>query len=71
MEEIKFNLFTTGNRNKNIFDGLNWNNGYAISGSVMTACIPEKTLISDLLCNEHTTYDDRWLTYFNHNYNIL
>ena len=36
-----FNIFTTGNKDKNILDGVNWSN-IAVTGSSMTACIPKK-----------------------------
>lgn len=68
----KFNIFTTGDVNKNIFDGLNWKNGnndhYAISGSIIPAFLSIKSPLFDLVVNKLDTEDKQWLTYFNHYY---
>jgi hypothetical protein len=66
--KTKFNLFTTGTLNKNIFDGLKWNNKFAISGSIMAACIQQNPLLMKLLTNENMSYANRWATYFNQYY---
>lgn len=64
----KFNLFTTGNPNKNIFDGLDWSTKYAVSGSMIPAFISVKPPLFDMVANDKDSESNQWLTYFNHFY---
>lgn len=64
----KFNLFTTGNPKRNIFDGLEWGNRYAISGSIIPAFLSIKSPLFDLVVNESDPEYKQWLTYFAHYY---
>lgn len=64
----KFNLFTTGDPNKNIFDGLEWGNHYAISGSLMPAFLTIKSPLFDLTVNKEDPEYKQWLSYFNQYY---
>lgn len=64
----KFNLFTTGDPNKNIFDGLQWGDRYAISGSIIPAFLSVKSPLFDLVVNKSDPEYKQWLTYFGHYY---
>lgn len=64
----KFNLFTTGDPTKNIFDGLEWGNRYAISGSIIPAFLQVKSPLFDLVVNRADPEYKQWLTYFGHYY---
>jgi hypothetical protein len=63
----KFNLFTTGNIDKNIFDGLNWGS-FAVSGSLIPACVPIRHPMIDILCKKETSYDDGFMKFCEHYY---
>ena len=63
----KFNLFTTGNPEKNIFDGLVWDK-YAVSGSIIPAFTSIKSPLFDLVANKNDPEYKQWLTYFGHYY---
>ena len=70
LEQFKwrFNLFTSGNPNKNIFDGIDWK-CFAISGSVIPACLQKKSpLFNCVAYNNNQCEEDKWLSYFNHYY---
>jgi hypothetical protein len=43
----RVNLFTTGNQDNNIFNGMNWKN-IAICGSIMPACVQERSHLMSL-----------------------
>lgn len=64
----KFNLFTTGNANKNIFDGLDWKNKYAVSGSMIPAFISTKPPLFDTVVNKNDPEDKQWLDYYKYFY---
>lgn len=74
----KFNLFTTGDASKNIFDGLVWGDKYAVSGSMIPAFLQTKPYLFDLVstgrgvtagsANKTDTESAQWLTYFTHYY---
>lgn len=64
----KFNIFTTGTSTKNILDGLDWAN-FAVSGSVMTACVPKRSPLMDVVVDTATNEISQYMTYFNHYYN--
>jgi len=63
----RFNLFTTGNETKNIFDSINWNN-FAVSGSVIPACLMKKSPLIDLVKHAEQNDNDNMKTYFGHYY---
>lgn len=69
LEQFKsrFNLFTTGDSSKNIFDGINWKD-FAISGSVIPACMQKQPALLSIVSNPSQSEDDKWLTYFNNYY---
>lgn len=48
--KTRFNIFTTGNRNTNIFDNFNWTN-FGISGSIMPALLIRKHILMELFNN--------------------
>jgi hypothetical protein len=52
------NIFASGKSNINIFKNLNWNN-IAISGSIMTACIPKNNPLMKLFEN-YQTYEEQF-----------
>lgn len=69
----KFNLFTTGDASKNIFDGLDWsdaegNDKYAFSGSMIPAFLSTKPALFDLVVNKSDNEAKQWLTYFGQYY---
>jgi hypothetical protein len=64
----RFNLFTTGDPSKNIFDGIDWKY-FAVSGSMIPACLQKKSPLFDLVTHTHKREEDKWLTFFNHYYN--
>lgn len=67
----KFNIFTTDNINKDLFDGIDWKR-IAISGSIMTACIPRLSpliLISNKQLQPTATYEERMRNFFKMYYN--
>lgn len=63
----RFNLFTTGDPSKNIFTGLDWKH-YAVSGSVIPACLQKKSPLFDLVALPNQREEDKWLTFFNNYY---
>jgi hypothetical protein len=69
LEDFKwrFNLFTTGDPKKNVLDGINWNN-FAVSGSVISACLQKKSHLFDLTSGSVATIEDKWKAYFNNYY---
>lgn len=64
----KFNLFTSGDATKNIFDGMVWGDKYAVSGSMIPAFLQTKPYLFDLVTDKATTESQQWLTYFGHYY---
>ena len=64
----KFNIFTTGRIDKNIFDGLDWAN-FGISGSLVQSSILEKPQLFDIVTNKQDSFEKQWNDYFNEYYN--
>jgi len=71
----KFNIFTSGKSDFNIFDGLEtipgtnrWKN-FAISGSIMPACIPKRSPLIDIVTDPSMSFTDKMCRYFNEYYN--
>ena len=60
----KFNIFTTGTADKNIFDGIDWK-VYAIGGSIVQACALKKSPITELFKRNND------LETFNYYYNMI
>ena len=63
----RFNLFTTGDIKKNIFDGIDWSS-FAVSGSVIPACMQKKSPLIDLVSQPEQTDEDNLTTFFSHYY---
>jgi len=64
---LKFNVFTTGKADKNIFDGIDWKH-CAISGSIVPACCQKRTPLLDLVTQAGQSVEEQWATFFNHYY---
>lgn len=69
LEQFKwrFNLFTTGNPHKNIFEGINWDH-FAVSGSIIPACLQKKSPLFNIVTLESQSEEYKWLTFFSHYY---
>jgi hypothetical protein len=71
----KFNIFTTGQDNKNILDGLETVEGtkkwkhFAVGGSVIPACAQKRSPLVDLITNNAMTYTEKMARFFNEYYN--
>jgi hypothetical protein len=68
----RMNIFICGNSYTNILDGLDWN-VFAVSGSIIPACLQKKSPLFDLVINDNIsalskTTDDQWKRFFNHYY---
>ena len=61
--KYKFNLFTG-----NIFNGLNWKNKFAVSGSTILACSQKKNPLINLVSSPDMSETDRLERYFNEYY---
>lgn len=64
----RFNIFTTGDVNKNILDGIDWSS-FGVSGSVIPACLQKRPILLDLVSTDTQTETNKWLNYFSHYYN--
>lgn len=69
LEQFKYrmNLFMSGKSNVFPLQDINWDN-FAISGSIIPACLQKKSLLFDLVTNAQQTEDEKWKTFFNHYY---
>lgn len=63
----RFNLFTTGDPTKNIFEGINWEH-FAVSGSIIPACLQKKSPLFNIVTLPGQKEEDKWLTFFSHYY---
>lgn len=63
----KFNIFTTGKVDANIFDGINWDN-FAVAGSVTCACIPKQSPLIKTVTTSSMTETEKYNAYFNNFY---
>ena len=65
LDEFKWrlNIFTSRNHNIDIFNGIDWNK-FAISGSVITACLQKKSPLINLIQPSTLSESDKWLSYF-------
>ena len=52
----KFNIFTSGRVDKDIFEGLDWVS-FAVTGSIITACVPKKNPLVNLMANKEIAFD--------------
>ena len=73
--KTKFNLFTTGQTDKNIFDGLEthpnssvWKH-FAVSGSIIPACAQKRSPLIDQVTTPSMSFSNKILRYFNEYYN--
>jgi hypothetical protein len=69
LEQFKerFNLFTTGDEKKNIFDGIDWS-CFAVSGSAIPACMQKKSPLIDLVRQPEQSDADNLKTFYSHYY---
>ncbi|AYV77528.1 MAG: hypothetical protein Dasosvirus5_7 [Dasosvirus sp.] len=63
----RFNVFTSGRADKNIFSDMNPKT-ISVSGSVMPACLQRYNPLVDICSSDDMSYEDRWNTYFLHYY---
>ncbi len=70
----RFNVFTTGDATKNIFNGIDWNY-FAVSGSVSPACLQKRSPLIDKIkipkdrkFPEDLRETQKWITYFDKYY---
>lgn len=64
----KFNIFTTGHIDKNIFDGIDWTH-IAVSGSTIPACVPTRSPLTHVTgVPSSATYEEEFNAYFNKYY---
>ncbi len=63
----RFNLFTTGDVTKNIFDGIDWSS-FAVSGSALPACLQRKSPLVSLVSQPEQSKNDNLVTFFSHYY---
>ncbi|AYV79636.1 MAG: hypothetical protein Faunusvirus31_6 [Faunusvirus sp.] len=63
----KMNIFTNGNSKESIFEGMDWT-GRAISGSIMSACVPRRHPLTELFRKKYKTEDEMTFRYFNEYY---
>lgn len=64
----RVNLFTTGNPDNNIFSGMNWKN-IAICGSIMPACVQERSHLVSLFIDPNNPNENEAFTrYFDEYY---
>jgi hypothetical protein len=63
----RFNLFTTGDATKNIFDGIDWSS-FAVSGSALPACLQRKSLLISLVSQPEQSENDNLVTFYSHYY---
>jgi hypothetical protein len=71
--KTKFNIFTTGKDDKSIFDGLSCNDDgkwsdFTVSGSVITACVPKHSPLTNLLIDDNETTLNKMKRLFNEYY---
>ncbi len=69
LEQFKwrFNLMVTRNPKYDIFKNINWSY-FAISGSVISACLQKKSPLFDLITLPTNTPEENWLEFFNQYY---
>lgn len=53
----RFNIFTTGNKDIGIFDGIKWDN-FAISGSIIPSCLQKRSPLLDYYITEANGNED-------------
>ncbi len=67
----KFNIFTTNNSTRGIFDGLETEEGsnrwkhFAVSGSLIPSCAEKCNPLMELVTTANQTYEERWTRFFN------
>ena len=60
----RLNLFSTERSNLDIFNGLDWKN-FAITGSVMAACLQKLSPLFSITQKNISTDDENWNSFFN------
>lgn len=64
----KFNIFTTGHIDKNIFDGIDWSR-ISVTGSTIPACVPTRSPLTHVAGVPTTaTYEEEFNAYFDKYY---
>ena len=64
----KFNLFTSGKTDIDIFKDLDWGETFAVSGSIIPACITKRPPLFDLIVDKSECETKKFLTYLNQYY---
>lgn len=73
--KTKFNIFTTGKSDKNIFDGIETVEGsskwkhFAIGGSIIPACAQKRSPLFDTITTNEMSHVDKMARYFTEYYN--
>jgi hypothetical protein len=65
--KYRLNLIISGNPDKDIFKGLNWEH-FAISGSTMTACLQKKSKLLEFVSDSKKKDEENMLLFFNKYY---
>lgn len=63
----RFNLFTTGDPDRNVLNGLKWEK-FAVSGSIMSACLQKESPLISNVANNDVSESNRLLMFFQHYY---
>lgn len=63
----RFNIFTTGDPDKNVLDGLNWDH-FAVSGSLMAGCLQKESPLIANVAKPDLSETNRLLMFFKHYY---
>lgn len=63
----RFNSFVSGRNDIDIFEGLD-SKIFAISGSIIPACLQRRSPLIDICTSANMSFDDTYGTYFNHYY---
>jgi hypothetical protein len=60
--KTRFNIYTTGISNRNIFENINWNH-FAISGSIIPACSQKRNILVDEK-NDNSDDEIKYIKFF-------
>lgn len=63
----KLNIFTSGQIDKNIFNGIDWNS-FVITGSAIPACVPTRSPLVDKVSNLSEPYEIQFIKFFKEYY---
>jgi hypothetical protein len=65
--KYRMNIFMSGKSDVFPLQDINWEN-FAISGSIIPACLQKKSPLFDLVTTSQQSEDEKWKTFFNHYY---